>query len=127
MLNLESEKETLEIAIAKEKIERPIVSKEDIRYWICRFGATDLDDIEEKQRLIDVFLNSLYVYDDKMLIVLNYKDGEICVTFDEIREMMNKKTNPDNHNDYQGSPLEVNGEPSAARTPDTLIKSQSCR
>jgi len=78
-------------SIAKEKIERPVLSKEQIKFWICKFGTTNLDDMEQKQRLIDVFLNSVYVYDDKMLVILNYKDGEICVTFDEIREAVGKK------------------------------------
>ena len=48
----------------------------------------------------------------KMLIVLNYKDGEICVTFDEIRAAMDKKENPDNIDGYQGSSLKSVGDPS---------------
>jgi len=76
---LEEEQETLEIAIAKEQIERPIISKEQIKYWLDRFSKTDITDIEQKQRLIDVFVNAVYVYDDKMVIVFNYKDGEKCV------------------------------------------------
>ena len=123
LIKLEQDKESIEISIAKEKIERPVLSKEQIKFWICKFSTTNLDDIEQKQRLIDVFLNSVYVYDDKMLIILNYKDGEICVTFDEIREAMSKKENPDNFNGYQGSPLNMVGDPSGNRTPDTVIKS----
>ncbi len=84
----------------------------------------DKDDDTQKQRLIDAFVNSIYVYDDKMLITYNYKDGEKCVDYDEIQKYMNKKENSDNHNDYQSSPINVFGDPSAIRTPDTLIKSQ---
>ena len=36
--------------------------------------------------------------------------GDICLTFDEIREMLDKKTNSDNHTDYRSSFLDVNGE-----------------
>ena len=124
LLKLEQDKESLEINIAKEQIERPVLSKEHIRHWISKFGTSNLHDTKHKQNLVDVFLNSVYVYDDKMLVILNYKDGEICVTFDEIKEAINKKENPDNHNDHQSSPLEVDDDPSATRTRDTLIKSQ---
>jgi len=30
-------------------------------------------------------------YDDKMLVILNYKDGEICVTYDEIKAAVDKR------------------------------------
>ena len=119
---LEAEKESLEIAIAKEQIERPILSKEQIKYWICKFRFTNVDLEEQKKRLIDVFINAIYVYDDKVLVTFNYKDGEICATFDEIKEMLAQKENADNRSDYQRSPLNKFGDPSAIRTPDTLIK-----
>ena len=87
---------------------------------IDRFRLASIDEC----KLIDVFLKFVYVNNDKMLIVLNYKDGEFCVSFDEIKEMLAKKENPDNHNDYQSSPLNNSGDPPEIRTPDTLIKSQ---
>ena len=74
--------------------------------------------------MIDVFLNSVHVYNDKMLIILNYKDGEICVSFDEINEVMKQKENPDNHKDYQGSPSKCFGGPSGTRTPDRPVMSR---
>jgi hypothetical protein len=80
---LESEQETLEIAIAKENIERPLLSKEQIQFWIMKFAKTDIAITEQKQRLIDTFVNSVHVYDDKMVIVFNYKDGERCLDLSE--------------------------------------------
>jgi len=38
-------------------------------------------------------------------------DGEICITHEEIKAAMDKKENPDNNNGYQGSPLDVCGDP----------------
>jgi len=114
--NLEQEKADLELAIAKEKIERPTLSKEQIKYWICTFKMIDKDDDTQKQRLIDAFVNSIYVYDDKILITYNYKDGEKCVDYDEIQKYMNKKENSDNHKDYQSSPINVFGEAFCAKS-----------
>ena len=59
-----------------------------------------------------------------MLIILNYKDGEICVTFDEINNALDKEKNPDDINNHQSSSSELDSEPSATRTRDPLIKSQ---
>jgi Site-specific recombinases, DNA invertase Pin homologs len=111
LIKLEEEKAALELSIAKEKIERPVIPKELIKNWLCKFRGIDIEDTEAKQRLINLFINSIYVYDDKMVITFNYKDSDKAVTFDEIREMLDKKENPDNHNDCQGSPLKSVGDP----------------
>ena len=121
---LEEEKANLELTVTKEQIERPKLSKEQIRHWIEKFRLIDKDDLTQRQQLIDVFVNAVYVYDDKLLITYNYKDGDKCISYEEIQEYMNKKENSDSLNDYQSSPLSLCGTPSGARTPDTLIKSQ---
>ena len=120
---LEKEKSNLELAIAKEKIERPLLSKEQIKCWICKFKLINRSSDVQKQQLIDVFVNAIYVYDDKLLITYNYKDGEKCISYSEIQEYLNKKENTDNHKDYQCSPLTFSGTRSGVRTLDTLIKS----
>ena len=121
---LEIEKEQLQISISQEQIERPIMTKEEIRYWIDRFRLMDRENERDMQTMIDTFVNSIYVYDDKMLITFNYRDGERCIDADEIREYMQKKENSDNLNDYQSSPLNVIGGPSGTRTPDHPVMSR---
>lgn len=78
---LEAEQERLEIAISQEKMKRPIISREHIEDWLMKFAKSDLTDPVQRQKIIDVFINSVHVYDDKMVILLNYKDGERCVHF----------------------------------------------
>ncbi|MCL2637046.1 MAG: hypothetical protein FWD48_01630, partial [Oscillospiraceae bacterium] len=102
---LEQEQESLEIAIAKENIERPIISKEKIRFWIMKFAKTDISDTEQKQRLINAFVNVVFVYDDKMVISFNYKDGDKCLTFNEVNEKFSNKKNPVQHKVEQSSSL----------------------
>jgi len=58
-----------------------------------------------------------------MIITFNYKDGEKLMDFDYVISVLEKE-NADNHNDYQRSPLNLVGDPSATRTRDTLIKSR---
>ena len=54
-------------------------------------AETNLQDEQQKQRLIDIFLNSVYVYDDKVVIMLNYKDGEHTVTIDTVESAVKKE------------------------------------
>lgn len=91
--SLELEQENLEIAIVKEQIERPTITKEQIIFWIMKFAKTDITNTEQRQRLIDVFVNAVYVYDDKMVITFNYKDGDMGLTFDEINLWLKNKEN----------------------------------
>lgn len=88
---LEEEQETLEISIAQEKLKSPVIDKEHIRMWISQFAKTDLNSNEQKQELIDIFINSIYVYDDRMLLMFNYKGGEKSLTFDELESCLNDK------------------------------------
>ena len=37
------------------------------------------------------FLNSIHVYDDKMLLLFNYKGGKKSLTFDELESYLNDK------------------------------------
>lgn len=89
---LEAEQEKLEIAISQEKMKRPTISRKQIEDWIMKFAKSDLSSPKQKQKIINVFINSVYVYDDKMVLFLNYRDGERCVRFDEA---VSKKTKPD--------------------------------
>ena len=89
---LEDEQEHIEIEIAKEQIVRPVISREQIEAWIMNFAKTDLKSEKQKQRLIDIFINSVHVYDDKIIVLLNYKDGERCVRLDTLNEDI-KNTN----------------------------------
>lgn len=91
---LESEQEKLEEEISREKIRRPVLKKEQIESWILRFAKTNLSDPTAKQRLIDAFVNSVFVYDDKVVILLNFKDGERTVNLDEIDSLTEKANTP---------------------------------
>lgn len=40
--------------------------------------------------LIDTFINAIFLYDDKMLITFNYKDGTKTITFGVAKEAAEK-------------------------------------
>ena len=40
--------------------------------------------LQDRKRLVDSFVNSIVVYDDYILLTVNYKDGATWITFEEI-------------------------------------------
>ena len=81
---LEQRKSEIESAILNEEIEHPILTKEQIIFWISRFKDGNIENEKYKQMLIDTFVNSVYLYDDKMVITYNFKDGTRTITLDEV-------------------------------------------
>lgn len=63
---------------------RPTLTKEQIIFWFERFRKLNTNKLEHRCRLIDSFINSVYLYDDRMVITFNYKDGAKTITLEEI-------------------------------------------
>lgn len=61
--------------IAREELGRPKITKEQIIFWLTRFRTFDMSVREHRQRLIDVLVNAVYVYDDYLLLICNYTDN----------------------------------------------------
>lgn len=64
LTELETTKKQLEISILQEQIKKPLLTLEQIAFGIYKFRKLDLTTREGKQRLIDSFVNSIYLYDD---------------------------------------------------------------
>ena len=89
LAQLESKKKEIEITLLQEKIKKPFLTKEQIRFGIEKFRKLDITTIEGKRRLIDGFVNSIYLYDDRFDITFNFKDGTQTVFFSEIEATKN--------------------------------------
>jgi len=81
---LEETKSNLELSILQEQMHKPLLTREQLTFWICKFRNTDLTSPESQQKLVDVFINSVYVYDDHAVITFNYKDGTKTVSLAEV-------------------------------------------
>ena len=71
------------------------MTKEQMHFWIDGFKRLDTNIYENRKRIIDIFVNAVYVYDDELKITFNYKDG---VKHLSLRE-------------FEGSSLESSGAP----------------
>ncbi len=76
LVELEGQKEALNVEIAKESIKKPEITEDKIRFWLYSFKAGDINDPAFGIRLINTFIHSIYIYEDHMLIVYNFTDGK---------------------------------------------------
>lgn len=71
------ERADLEIDLSKLKIAHEIrYTEEDIIAWLKSFCRGDLFDMDFRRKIIDVFINSIYLYDDRIIIYYNVRSGK---------------------------------------------------
>lgn len=96
LAELEEQREQLKQQILREHIKNPALTREQISFFLEQYKKTDVNDETQRQRLIDSFVNAVYVYDDKIILVFNYKDGTKTVTLTEINSSdLNEKRPPE--------------------------------
>jgi site-specific DNA recombinase len=72
---LSVQKEDAEIDLAKLKVaSRVSLTESDVVSWLRQFTRGDPTDPSFRQRVIDIFVNSVYLYDDKLVMYFNIKD-----------------------------------------------------
>ena len=54
-------------------------------FWLHRFRKLDVRQKSHRKMLIDTFINAIFLYDDKMVIAFNYKEGTTTITFDDLK------------------------------------------
>ena len=119
--SLETQKKELLASIAQIELERPVYSKEAIVKFIYQFKGGDMDDPEYQKQIIDIFLNSIYVYDDKLVFTYNFKEGTETIPLAEIEAALcsdltclappNKKDHPFGWSFLFGMVLDIGLEP----------------
>lgn len=81
---LEAQKKELEIRITEEKLAKPKLSPDFVRFWLTRFRKLDPHIKSHRETLINTFVNAIYLYDEKGLITFNYKDGLKTISLEDV-------------------------------------------
>ena len=84
MLELEHTRDEINLKLIKEEMKKPTITKEGLKLWLKQIQTMSLETKEHKQRLIDCFVNAVYLYDDKLVITFNYKEASKTVTLKEV-------------------------------------------
>ncbi len=80
---LEAQKDELTAKIADEKLRKPSFNADFIRFWLMKFRKFDISQQKQRKALIEIFVNAILLYDDRMLITFNYKDGSQTIRFED--------------------------------------------
>ena len=80
---LEIQKDELTAKIADEKLKKPSFNEDFIRFWLMKFRKFDISQKKQRKALIEIFVNAIFLYDDRILITFNYKDGTQTVRFED--------------------------------------------
>ena len=92
---LENRRDELENRLACEKLAKPKVSAEFMTFWLHRFRKLDVRQKSHRKILVDTFVNAIFLYDDKMVITFNCKEGTKTITFAELQEAIRNKNGSD--------------------------------
>lgn len=84
--SLEKQKSELSVQIIKEEIAKPTLSREQIIFWFHRFRKLNTKKLDHRRRLIDSFVNAIFLYDDRITFTFNYKDGTKTINFTELEK-----------------------------------------
>ena len=81
---LEARKEALNTSILEEELKKPVLTREWIRFWLEKFRKGDVGSTEHQRQIIDTFVNSVYVFDDRVVLNFNFADDAKTVTREEV-------------------------------------------
>ena len=81
---LEEAKRALEAEIKKEQAERPLFTKDQFRMALYNFRKIDTTTKEGKARLIETFIDRIYLYDDHIKIIYNINGKDEEISLDEL-------------------------------------------
>ena len=85
MDELDEQKVEIKAALASSKLKENLgLTKEHIIYFLHQFANMDYNDLECQKRLIKTFINSVFVYDDKVVLTFNYSGDNRAITLKEI-------------------------------------------
>lgn len=94
LMELEAERERVKVGIAKEIIKEPDLERDQVVWFLERFLGGDIKDEAFRAFLVDTFLNSVYLYDDKLVLVFNYTGENNKVTLKAVENAVIKGEAP---------------------------------
>ena len=113
MEHLENRRIDMETDLAKLRMQQKLpITEKEVTAWLKSFARGDLLEPAFRKQVIDVFINSVYLYDEKIVIFYNIKDGrqtsviEPIDVLDEIKESGPKCSTLDRYGGDERSKVE---------------------
>lgn len=81
---LEARKEEILANIQTAELQKPKLTREQMTAWFEQFRHGDPANRDFQKRLIDTFVNAVYVFDDKLVLTYSYQHGTQTISLEEI-------------------------------------------
>ena len=60
------------------------LTREHIKFFLLQFRSLVFDELDAQRRIIDIFINAVFVYDDRVTITFNYSGDNRTITLAEV-------------------------------------------
>lgn len=121
LATLEISQENLEFKIAMTDIKRPALTEKQIIFMLSKFQRETSENLERyNEDIIECFVNSVYLYDDKLFITYNLTNEKSDLLRSDLENLHGNTANAV----FCRSDLNLLGDPPRNRTVNLLIKSQ---
>lgn len=84
----EDELENIKLAIAEQELVQEKFDEKQILYYLSNITKGDRSNIRYAQSLVDTFINSVYVYEDKVVICYNLTGDGSKIAIEDIEKAM---------------------------------------
>lgn len=103
---LEARKEEILVNIQTAELQKPKLTREQMTAWFEQFRHGDPANREFQKRLIDTFVNAVYVFDDKLVLTYNYQHGTQTISLDEIESALSSDFDGATPPNFRNPPLD---------------------
>ena len=91
--------ENIKYAIAKQELVQEKFDEKKIMYFLSKVPEGDRADINYMQRIVNTFINSVFVYEDRVVICHNFDGDGSKITVKEIQvsyalQLLKRKKHP---------------------------------
>ena len=107
MEQLEVQKSEFETDAAKLRVAMNLrLTEREVIAWLQTFRDGNIEDPDFARRLIDTFINSVYAYDNRIIVFYNIRGGK-QVTFKSLTETLQPLENKEKPEPQEGSDLKL--------------------
>lgn len=103
---LDNEKENLEVQLAEERFQQVSISEVEVKFFLTQLKKGSINDEKYRSTLVNVFVNAIYLYDDKITFVFNSTGQPVTVNQELIEKI------EDNNKEFESSYLGNDAPPS---------------
>lgn len=105
---LESEQEYIKEQISKETMPFPSLTEPKIKFFLTKLKDGSITDFKYQKMLIKIFVNAIYLYDDRVTITFNSGDDTVTINDRLLTELEENDTKTKNlFLDSDGPPTKV--------------------